>query len=53
MADVEFELASVLFNVGALHSALGSRELRNNSEVWLLHPRVSIVSVSHTEPYLL
>ena len=31
-SDLHYEMASVLYNVGALHSALGFREDRNSSE---------------------
>jgi hypothetical protein len=31
-SDLHYEMASVLYNVGALHSALGSREERSSSE---------------------
>lgn len=37
LADIKFEQASVLYNIGALHSILGSMETRTNADVnsWL------------------
>jgi hypothetical protein len=31
--DVEFEVASILYNIGALHSILGSMDSRTSAEV--------------------
>jgi BRO1-like domain len=33
VTDVTFELASVLYNIGALHSILGSMDSRTSAEV--------------------
>lgn len=33
LADIKFEQASVLYNIGALHSILGSMETRTNADV--------------------
>lgn len=33
LADIKFEQASLLYNIGALHSILGSMETRTNADV--------------------
>lgn len=45
LADIKFEQASVLYNIGALHSILGSMETRTNADVF--HPLFSRFSVKH------
>lgn len=32
LADIKFEQASLLYNIGALHSILGSMETRTNAD---------------------
>lgn len=34
--DIKYEQASILYNIGALHSKLGALENRSSSEVWWL-----------------
>ena len=45
--DVDYEMCSVLYNVGALHSILGSQETRfDMRSLWLSAIRGNVVTVN-------
>ena len=41
LADIKFEQASVLYNIGSLHSVLGAMETRQNADVSCVVPYIS------------
>ena len=45
--DIRFEQASILYNIGALHSVLGAADSRTTAEVGSLHHYSTIYSIPY------